>query len=184
MDTEATALAGPKGKHDANRAATRHGSVTLGGRRGPVRRPRVLTIASEDGESAREVPLESILAATDLLAEGIVPRMSAGTPTRRAGGTRPAARRGRQARRPLSGRRQWIADPAPACASFWRGTNVRRAQCPLLSADPGRARSCSARFFVSDDDFRAPAPSQRTGITEQRQGDSDGDDHGQPVHGA
>jgi hypothetical protein len=38
-------LAGEKGKHDAGRAAVRHGSergsVTLGGRRVPVRRPRV-----------------------------------------------------------------------------------------------------------------------------------------------
>ena len=43
------------------------------------------TIANEDGESAREVPLESYttLAATDLLAEGIVARMLAGISTRR-----------------------------------------------------------------------------------------------------
>ena len=88
MDAEVTALVGPKGRHDADRATTRHGteagSVTLGGRRVPVRRPRVRTIASEDGESAREVPLESYttLAATDLLAEGIVARMLAGISTR------------------------------------------------------------------------------------------------------
>ena len=41
MEESVTALAGPKGKHDPDRAAVRHGheqgSVTLGGRR--VRRP-------------------------------------------------------------------------------------------------------------------------------------------------
>lgn len=88
MDAEVTALAGPKGKHDADRAATRHGteagSVTLGGRRVPVRRPRVRTIADAD-QPAREVPLDSyaLASSTDLLAEGIVARMLAGISTRR-----------------------------------------------------------------------------------------------------
>ena len=46
MDADVTALAGPRGKHNADRVAVRHGtdrgSVTLGGRRVPVvsRRPR------------------------------------------------------------------------------------------------------------------------------------------------
>jgi transposase-like protein len=91
MDAEVTELVGPKGRHDADRTAVRHGSeagsVTLGGRRVPVRRPRVRTIASADGDDTpeREVPLESYttLAATDLLAEGIVARMLAGISTRR-----------------------------------------------------------------------------------------------------
>jgi len=74
--------------HNHDRAATRHGtengSITLGGRRVPVRRPRVRTVADDD-HSAREVPLETYttLAATDLLAEGIVARMLAGISTRR-----------------------------------------------------------------------------------------------------
>ena len=45
MDADVTALAGPKGKHDQGRIAVRHGrehgSVSLGGRRVPVTRPRV-----------------------------------------------------------------------------------------------------------------------------------------------
>src|SRR3954463_2793168 len=45
MEAEVTALAGPKSKHDPQRAAVRHGhergSVTLGGRRVPVNKPRV-----------------------------------------------------------------------------------------------------------------------------------------------
>ena len=45
MEADVTALAGPKGRHDQGRTAVRHGrergSVTLGGRRVPVTRPRV-----------------------------------------------------------------------------------------------------------------------------------------------
>src|SRR4051794_5040796 len=45
MDADVTALAGPKGRHDSDRVAVRHGtgagSVSLGGRRVPVSRPRV-----------------------------------------------------------------------------------------------------------------------------------------------
>src|SRR5664279_4567455 len=45
MEADVTALAGPKGRHDGARTAVRHGrergSVTLGGRRVPVTRPRV-----------------------------------------------------------------------------------------------------------------------------------------------
>ncbi len=85
MQAEVTDLAGPKGRHDAGRSHTRHGgeggSVTLGGRRVPVRRPRVRTV----GADAAEVPLKSYtaLAGGDLLAEGIVARMLAGISTRR-----------------------------------------------------------------------------------------------------
>jgi putative transposase len=87
MDVEVVELAGPKGKHDPARTAMRHGSqpgtVTLGGRRLGVRRPRVRTT----GVDAHEVPLESYTAfcSTDLLAEGIVARMLAGLSTRRYG---------------------------------------------------------------------------------------------------
>jgi len=45
LEESVTAVAGPKGKHDVEREATRHGSedgaVTPGGRRVPIRRPRV-----------------------------------------------------------------------------------------------------------------------------------------------
>src|SRR5918996_6195884 len=50
MEAEVTEIAGPKGKHDPDRGATRHGtepgSVTLGGRRLGVRRPRVRTVTA------------------------------------------------------------------------------------------------------------------------------------------
>jgi len=85
MDAEVTELAGPKGRHDPARTAKRHGgedgSVTLGGRRVPVRRPRVRTVGDDQGE----VTLDSYqaFAGADLLAEGIVARMLAGISTRR-----------------------------------------------------------------------------------------------------
>src|SRR5215831_5648442 len=55
FEAEIAAVCGSKGKHDADRAAVRHGtgkgSVTLGRRRVPVERPRARTV---DGH---EVPL-------------------------------------------------------------------------------------------------------------------------------
>ena len=51
MEAEVDEVVGPKGKHDPDRAAVRHGheggEVTLGGRRVPVSRPRA---RSADGE--------------------------------------------------------------------------------------------------------------------------------------
>lgn len=86
MAAEVTEVAGPRGKHQKARTATRHGAeqgrVTLGGRRLPIRRPRVRT-----ADGTAEVPLASYDAFTsaDLLAEGIVARMLAGLSTRRYG---------------------------------------------------------------------------------------------------
>ncbi|MGH8896448.1 MAG: hypothetical protein ACRDZ4_05340 [Egibacteraceae bacterium] len=85
MDAEVTDLAGPKGKHDPARTAKRHGgddgAVTLGGRRLPIRRPRVRSV----GDDEHEIPLESYetFACTDLLADHIVAGMLAGLSTRR-----------------------------------------------------------------------------------------------------
>ena len=48
MEADVTAACGPRGRHDPDRTATRHGtergSVTLGGRRVPVSRPRVRAV--------------------------------------------------------------------------------------------------------------------------------------------
>src|SRR3954447_12102634 len=50
MAADVEELCGPRGKHDPDRTATRHGteagSVSLGGRRVGVRRPRVRAVAS------------------------------------------------------------------------------------------------------------------------------------------
>jgi putative transposase len=83
LDAEVTAACGPKGKHDPARVATRHGSergsVVLGGRRVPVRRPRARTA---DGH---EVPLACyrLFAAEDQLTAVVMERMLAGLATRR-----------------------------------------------------------------------------------------------------
>src|SRR5438128_5645439 len=51
MELEVTEVVGPKGKHTLDRTAKRHGhedgSMTSGGRRVPVRRPRVRTADDE-----------------------------------------------------------------------------------------------------------------------------------------
>jgi transposase-like protein len=83
IDAEVTDVAGPKGKHDPGRRVYRHGGedakVTLGGRRIPVRRPRVRTVADAEGVE-REVHLESYdtFASVDLLADHMVASMLAG----------------------------------------------------------------------------------------------------------
>jgi len=83
FEAEIAGVAGPKGKHDPDRAAVRHGggrgSVTLGGRRVAVDRPRARTL---DGH---EVPLISYthFATDDLLTEVVMERMLAGVATRR-----------------------------------------------------------------------------------------------------
>lgn len=91
IEAEVVELVGPKGKHDSGRRAYRHGSeagrVTLGGRRVPVQRPRVRTLADEDG-AEREVRLESYetFASLDLLSERVVAAALAGLSGRRYAG--------------------------------------------------------------------------------------------------
>src|SRR5215213_3256228 len=84
MEESVTELAGPKGRHDPNRAAGRHGhedgSVTLGGRRVPVRRPRV---RAADGSGELAVPAYELFASTELLGELALERMMAKLSTRR-----------------------------------------------------------------------------------------------------
>jgi len=83
FDAEITAACGPKGKHDPQRTAVRHGagrgSVVLGGRRVPVTRPRARTT---DGT---EVPVAAyqLFAAEDQLTQVVMERMLAGLATRR-----------------------------------------------------------------------------------------------------
>jgi putative transposase len=84
LEEDVARLVGPKGRHDPDRAAVRHGSepgkVTLGGRRVRVRRPRVRTA---DGTGELEVPTYQVFAATDLLDQLAVERMLAKLSTRR-----------------------------------------------------------------------------------------------------
>jgi transposase-like protein len=84
MEADVAAACGPRGKHDPARAATRHGtergSVTLGGRRVPITRPRV---RSTDGAGELPVPAYEVFTSTELLGRMAMERMLAGVSTRR-----------------------------------------------------------------------------------------------------
>jgi putative transposase len=84
IDESVTAVAGPKGRHDPNRVAVRHGSeagaVTLGGRRVGVRRSRVRTA---DNRAEVAVGAYDLFASTELLGELALERMMAKLSTRR-----------------------------------------------------------------------------------------------------
>jgi putative transposase len=87
MAADVEALCGPRGRHDPDRTATRHGSeagsITLGGRRLPVRRPRVRAV---DGTgTSRELPVASYEAfsSTEVLGRKAMEQMLAGLSTRR-----------------------------------------------------------------------------------------------------
>ncbi|MGV1050504.1 MAG: IS256 family transposase, partial [Solirubrobacterales bacterium] len=84
METDVTAVCGPRGKHDPDRAASRHGteagSVTLGGRRVAVRRPRV---RASDGTGELPVAAYELFTSTELLGKMAMERMLGGLSTRR-----------------------------------------------------------------------------------------------------
>jgi hypothetical protein len=84
MAESVTALCGPKGRHDRQRTAVRHGtedgSVTLGGRRVPVRRPRV---RAADGSGELPVPAYELFAGTEVLGRLAMERMLGGLSARR-----------------------------------------------------------------------------------------------------
>jgi transposase-like protein len=84
MAADVVAACGPRGRHDPDRTATRHGSeagsVTLGGRRVPVNRPRVRAV---DGSGELPVPTYDLFTSTELLGRMAMERMLAGVSTRR-----------------------------------------------------------------------------------------------------
>jgi putative transposase len=77
-------LVGPKGRHNPDRSAVRHGTqpgrVTLGGRRIPVDRSRV---RSTDGAQELPLPTWQVFASTELLDQLALERMLAKLSTRR-----------------------------------------------------------------------------------------------------
>jgi putative transposase len=84
MELEVDEVVGPKGKHNADRTAKRHGhedgSMTLGGRRVQVRRPRI-----RSADDRRELPVETYayFAERDPLTRAVLDRMLAGVSTRK-----------------------------------------------------------------------------------------------------
>jgi putative transposase len=83
MEADVSALAGPKGKHNMTRTAVRHGrergSVTLGGRRVSVTRPRV---RAADGSGELPVPSYELFSSTEILGKMAMEKMLAGLSTR------------------------------------------------------------------------------------------------------
>src|SRR5215207_185889 len=84
MELEVDEVVGPKGEHNLDRTARRHGhgngSMTLGGRRVAVRRPRMRTVADE-----HELPVATYgyFADRDPLTRAVMDRMLAGVSTRK-----------------------------------------------------------------------------------------------------
>ena len=84
MEADVSTLAGPKGRHNMVRMAVRHGrergSVTLGGRRVPITRPRV---RAADGSGEVAIASYELFSSTELLGKMALERMLAGLSTRR-----------------------------------------------------------------------------------------------------
>jgi putative transposase len=84
MEAEVDEVVGPRGKHNPDRRAVRHGhdggEVTLGGRRVPVSRPRA---RAADGSGEIELASYGHFADRDPLTDVVLERMLAGVSTRR-----------------------------------------------------------------------------------------------------
>jgi putative transposase len=84
LEADVDRLVGPKGRHQPDRVAVRHGTqpgqVTLGGRRVRVDRPRV---RSADGTAELSLPTWQAFAGTELLDQLALERMLAKLSTRR-----------------------------------------------------------------------------------------------------
>jgi putative transposase len=84
FEEDVTRLCGPQGKHNADRAGYRHGSeagsVTLGGRRVPVTRPRV---RAADGSGELHLPSYDLFSSAEVLGRLAMEKMLAGLSSRR-----------------------------------------------------------------------------------------------------
>ena len=92
FDEDVARVCGPGGKHNAERAGYRHGtgdgSVTLGGRRLAVTRPRV---RAADGSGELHLPSYDLFSSTEILTQLALEKMLAGLSSRRyARGLEPA----------------------------------------------------------------------------------------------
>ena len=99
FDEDVTRLCGPGGRHNPGRDGYRHGagagSVTLGGRRLPVSRPRV---RAADGSGELHLPSYDLFSSTEVLGQLALEKMLAGLSSRRyvRGLASRAGRRGRR----------------------------------------------------------------------------------------
>jgi putative transposase len=84
FEEDVAGLCGPEGRHNPDRAGYRHGagagSVTLGGRRVPVTRPRV---RAADGSGELRLPSYDLFSSTEILGQMALEKMLAGLSSRR-----------------------------------------------------------------------------------------------------
>jgi transposase-like protein len=84
FDEDVAGLCGPEGRHNPDRAGYRHGagagSVTLGGRRVAVARPRV---RATDGSGELRLPSYDLFSSTEILRQLALEKMLAGLSSRR-----------------------------------------------------------------------------------------------------
>jgi len=167
MELEVDEVVGPKGKHNLDRTAKRHGhedgSMTLGGRRVAVRRPRMRTA---DDEHELPVATYGYFADRDPLTRAVMDRMLAGVSTRRfaqvgervgeeveqvAASTSSAPRRGRPRRsaracvRTAASRRRRAAAPRPRVSADRGRRSARRSSAPPRARHPQSALAGAAR---------------------------------------
>ena len=107
MEEDMTAACGPKGRHDPERTAVRHGhgagSVSLCGRRVPVTRPRMRAV---DGSGELPVASYELFSGTEVFGRMALERMLGGLSRRlpaRIGAGRSTHRAGRHGHVPLGG---------------------------------------------------------------------------------
>ena len=124
MEEDVTAVCGPKGHQDPERTATRHGhgpdSVTLGGRRVPVARPRMRAV---EGSGELPVPAYELFSGTEVMGPMAMERMLAGCPpaatvsgSNRLAQTSSRLRRPPRARRCRAGSSRRPRPPWPNCS--------------------------------------------------------------------
>jgi transposase-like protein len=99
FEEDVTGLCGPAGRHNPGRVGYRHGtgdgSVTLGGRRMPVTRPRV---RAADGSGELRLPSYDLFSSAEILSQLAMEKMLAGLSSRRYGhGLEPAGQAVEQA---------------------------------------------------------------------------------------
>jgi putative transposase len=120
FDEDAAGLCGPEGKHNPDRAGYRHGagagSVTLGGRRIPVTRPRV---RAADGSGELRLPSYDLFSSTEILGQMALEKMLAGLSSRRyTAGLEPAGQAVEEATSKSAVSRRFVAATETALAEL------------------------------------------------------------------
>jgi putative transposase len=139
MEQDVAAVCGPRGRHDPQRTATRHGhergSVTLGGRRVAVTRPRM---RATDGSGELPVPAYELFSGTEVLGRMAMERMLAGLSTRHyPAGLEPVGARTEQAAAATSRSavsRRFVAATETALAQLL-GADLRRLDLVAFMVD-------------------------------------------------